>query len=132
MDPTLINTIIQAFTLNQRNVTCQFRKEYGLYRTHLEILTLANTVVCFNAYEVHKRYKEMNMQQIRVGIRKMVHEGYIELVGYGKRNSPSIYMITFKGKQLVDDYNLYWVRTFYPDYCQSSPPISSSISNPGS
>jgi hypothetical protein len=110
MDATHINTFIQTFVLNQRSITCQFRKAYGLFRTDLEILVFANSVHCFNTYEVHIGFREMNMQQIRTGIKKLAIGGYIELIGHGKRNSPSVYMITRKGKCLLDDYSQYWIN----------------------
>lgn len=111
MDTALIKSFVSSFTLNQRTVACLFRKDFGLNRTHVEILAFAKTVVCFNAYELHKRYIEMNMQQIRVGIRKMAQEGSIELISAGVKGKPSVYMITNKGKRLLDDYSQYWLRT---------------------
>lgn len=112
MELSSINNIIQSFTLNQRAVSCHFRKDHGLNRTHVEILTFANSVVCFNAYELHKRYPEINMQQIRLGIRKIVSERFIELISSGVKGKPAVYMITSKGRHMLKEYVQYWQRTF--------------------
>lgn len=110
MDP-LIN-YLKDFILNQRSINSTFRKVTGLHRTHLEILTFANIVVSFNPYQVQQRFVEMNLQQVRLGIRKLISIGAIELWSPGSRNKPSVYMINKHGKQLLIKYCDLWMSKY--------------------
>lgn len=87
--------------LKQRSINSEFRKATGINRTHLEILTFADTVTCFNPYQVQVNYPEMNLQQVRLGIRKLSSLGDIELIRGGIKNMPAVYMIA--GRKLKPD-----------------------------
>lgn len=112
MDISEIYSAIRYFTLNQRSISYQFRKTNGLNKTDVEILTFANTTTCFNPYVVQKHFEQMNLQQVRLSIRKLAYRGAIEIVGTGKRGHAAIYMITAKGSALLADYNQYWLVNF--------------------
>ena len=57
---------VRQFILNQRRVNFHFRNEKGLNRSDMEVLMYANTVVCFNAYDVQLYFEQINLQQIRL------------------------------------------------------------------
>ena len=115
MDQVLINSVIRDVTLNQRDVIYQFKKDNGINLTHIEILSFANIHTCFNPYNVQQFYKQMNLQQVRSGIKKLAYMGAIELVGRGKRGNAAIYMITKKGLKLLEDYSQSWLTKICPD-----------------
>ncbi len=104
-----INPSVNDFILNQRKINSMFRKETGLYRTHLEILSYANTIISFNAYNVQQQFVEMNLQQVRLGIRKLVSVGALEVLFSGARNRPAVYLISYKGKRLLNTYSQAWL-----------------------
>jgi hypothetical protein len=115
MDQALIFSVIKAVTLNQRQVNYQFKKDNDLNLSHIEILSFANINTCFNPYKVQQFYKQMNLQQVRSGIKKLAYIGAIELIGRGKKGHPAIYMITKKGSKLLEDYGQSWLTKICPD-----------------
>lgn len=108
MDTFVVNALLKAITLKQRSVNYLFRKREGISKYQLEILTFADTVVCFNPYEVQKWFKEMNIQQVRLGVRSLIDKGAIELISPGIKNKPATYMLTKRGKLLLENYQSYW------------------------
>ncbi|AMR33685.1 hypothetical protein A0256_20745 [Mucilaginibacter sp. PAMC 26640] len=115
MDKATVDLFVKCFTLNQRNVNYLFRKEIGLNKTHIEILAFAATLISFNPYNVQKQFVQMNLQQVRQGIRKLVDVGAIELWHVGKRNKPAVYLINNKGRQLLESYIKAWLPVIRPD-----------------
>jgi predicted transcriptional regulator len=115
MDKALIFSIIRAVTLNQRRVNYQFKKDNDLNPSHIEILSFANLNTCFNPYNVQQFYKQMNLQQVRSGIKKLACMGAIELIGRGKKGNPAIYMISNKGLKLLEDYGQSMINKICPD-----------------
>lgn len=115
MDEFTITAMIKAITLNQRNIYCQFKKETGVNKSCVEVLTLANTTTTFNPYEAQMRFGSMNLQQIRLSIRYLNDIGAIELIRPGLKNKPAVYMITGKGKLLLQEYNNVWIGKFNND-----------------
>lgn len=115
MDKLLISSLIRTVTLNQRKVNYQFKKDNDLNQSHIEILSFANINTCFNPYNVQQYFKQMNLQQVRLGIKKLAYIGAIELIGYGKKGSPAIYMITKKGLELLENYRQTWLTKLCPN-----------------
>ena len=113
LDPYSIDPALNAFILNQRKINSLFRKEMGINRTHIEILAFANTAISFNPYQVQRQFGEMNLQQVRLGIRKLNSIGAIELWLAGARNKPAVYMITKRGRELLKTYNQSWLDRMY-------------------
>jgi hypothetical protein len=109
MDKATVSVIIKFITLNQRNINYLFRKENGLNKTHVEILALANALTCVNPYEVQKQFMQMNIQQVRLGIKKLSLMGALELMRPGIKNKPAVYMITTNGRELLDSYTQSWL-----------------------
>lgn len=114
IDKFTVNAIIQAFTLRQRNVNYLFRKETSVNKSHLEILTFSNTVACFNPYQVQQYFKQMNLQQVRLAIKKLVQINAVELFSRGIKNKPAVYIITNRGKELLSVYNQIWHNNVIP------------------
>ena len=104
-----ITGYLNIFILNQRKVNSQFRKETGLNRTNLEILSFANSVISFNPYQVQQKFNEMNLQQVRLGIRKLVTIGALEILLSGARNKPAVYLISKLGKEILVSYTQSWL-----------------------
>lgn len=115
MDKASITSLMRAVTLNQRRVNYQFKKDNGINLSHIEILSFASINDCFNPYNVHQFYKQMNLQQVRSGIQKLAHMGAIELIGRGKKGNPAIYMISKKGLKLLEDYGQSMITKIFPD-----------------
>ncbi len=120
MDTCEIKAVIREIMLNQRNINCLFNKENGVNKYDLEILAFANAayvnnVPCFSLYKVHKRYNEMNIQQVRRGVNKLVKMGAIERMGQGIKGNPVAYIISGEGKKLIDGYYEFWIKKFYPE-----------------
>jgi len=103
-----VHSFLNDFILNEWRVNNAFRKETGLHRTHLEILSFAYSVISFNPCNVQQQFVEMNIQQVRLGIRKLVSIGAVEMWCAGTRNRPATYVINNKGRQLLNDYAQLW------------------------
>lgn len=108
--------LIRQFTLNQRSINCRFRKSNGINRTDIEILMFASTLTCFNAYEAQKYFIQMNLQQVRLAIRKLVKLGAIEIWSTGGRSKPSVYIIGYKGRKLLNIYGELWLTEIASDH----------------
>jgi len=108
MEQVILSNILRSFTLNQRNINSQFRKETGLNTSNIELLTYANSITLFNPYEVQQYFKQMNLQQVRLSIRRLANIGAVEIVGRGKRGNAAVYMITKKGVELLNAYANCW------------------------
>lgn len=99
MDSFLTQALIKTVTLNQRDINCRFKKETGINKTCIEILTFASTVLMFNPYIVQRKFNSMNLQQVRLGIKYLRNIAAVELIKYGYKNKPAVYMITEKGEK---------------------------------
>jgi predicted transcriptional regulator len=108
VDTFVVNALLRAITLRQRNVNSQFTRDSGISKSQIEILMFADTLICFNPYQVQKWFKQMNIQQVRLGIRSLASQRAIELITPGIKNKPATYMITKKGKQLLENYQSHW------------------------
>jgi hypothetical protein len=118
VDNSEIKAVIRDIILNQRKINFRFSKENGVNKSDLEILAFANAAYlenapCFSLYKVHRGYIEMNIQQVRRGVKKLVQMGAIERMGEGKKGDPAGYIISKQGTKLIEDYYQSWLKTFY-------------------
>ncbi|GAB2984051.1 hypothetical protein GCM10027049_22020 [Mucilaginibacter puniceus] len=74
-------------------------------RSHLEILPFADQVISFNPYEARKRFKQMNLQQVRISIKRLVD---IERLNAGAKNKPAVYIINNRGRDILDRCYQVW------------------------
>lgn len=114
MEASSVNSLIKLILLHQRIVNYQFKLETGLNRSHLEILAFADEVVSFNAYEAQKRFKQMNLQQVRITIKNLVDIKAIERLNVGVKNGPAVYIINKKGKKTLDNFYQSWYNIVTP------------------
>jgi len=101
--------------LNQRHVYYLFRLKTGINKSQLEILVFANSIVSFNAYQIQMHFKQMNLQQVRTSIKKLVDISAIERLNPGAKNKPATYIINNYGKFLLSDYYELWYAFVMPN-----------------
>lgn len=98
-------------TLIQRNILYKFRKSTGINRSGVEVMAFASIHLVFNIYEILKYYREMNVQQLRSTVNRLITLQVLEKVGGGVKGKPNAYMLSFLGKKLIEDYLELWIKS---------------------
>jgi len=104
--------LMNKIVIHQRCIYHEFKSHTGLNRSDIEILVYASNNLLFNAYQVHKHFSIMNMQQARLTIKKLTGLKVLEVFSRGKKSQPVIYCITGKGKDLIQTFNQLWFELF--------------------
>lgn len=110
MDQFDIRALITQITLNQREVTYAFRKATAISRSELELLVFAQSELTFTIYQAQKRFSVMNIQQVRLGVRKLALLNAIEQINAGTKARPAVYMIRDTGHELLRLYFELWSK----------------------
>jgi len=77
-------------------------------KTDIEIMTYAMRHEIFTAYEVSTFLNQMNVQQLRRTLQKLTDFSILEVIRSGTKNKPALYMLTYKGEQVLDEYSEMW------------------------
>ena len=94
--------------INQRRLQAEFRKLTGLNRSDLELIAFASQKDLFTAYQVYNYFINMNIQQARSSIRKLVKQQIFELLHAGSRGNVAIYCLSISGKKKLAAYIQLW------------------------
>lgn len=89
---------------NQRSAQSQFKMLTGLNRSDVELIAYASQQLMFTAYEAHRHFASMNIQQARRTISKLVNQQALELLRQGSQGKAAIYCLTMHGKTLLTKY----------------------------
>lgn len=95
-------------TIVQRNVIYDFRKQTGINRSGIEIMAYASNQLIFTIYDLLISYRQMNVQQLRKAVKRLVVLDVLECVGTGTKGKAKVYMLSPKGKRLVENYISLW------------------------
>jgi hypothetical protein len=94
---------------NQRRVQGEFRKLTGLNRSDLEIMAFASQIDLFTAYQVYNHFVNLNIQQARKAIQKLVKHEVFEILNSGSRGKAAIYCLSVSGKRKLEAYTQLWI-----------------------
>jgi hypothetical protein len=100
------------FTLAQRSIICEFRKQTGINRSGVEIMAFASNQLIFTIYDLLKSYNQMNVQQLRKCVKRLVALNMLECVGTGKRGKAQVYMLSLHGVDCFENYVSLWAARF--------------------
>lgn len=86
----------------------ELRKNTGITKTGLEILSFASYNPIFTAYQATVFFRQANVQHIRNSIKHLVDLKMLELIGQGYKNKPNVYALTIQGEKILNDYLSKW------------------------
>jgi DNA-binding PadR family transcriptional regulator len=96
------------FILYSKRAYYSYNKEYGLNKSDLEVMAYATRHKIFNTYEAWTFFNQMNVQQLRRTIQKLVNLMILEIIRPGSKSKPALYILTEKGEEQILRYIEMW------------------------
>jgi hypothetical protein len=95
---------IFQFTLAQRQVVYEYRKQHNLNRADIELMCFALKNGLFTTYYARKVFPNTNPQQTIKQIKKLVDLKVLYLIPKLLKAKSSLYSLSIRGEGLLNEY----------------------------
>lgn len=95
---------IYEFTLAQRQVLYEYRKQSNLNRADIELMCFALKNFTFTIYQARRLFPNTNPQQTVRQIKKLVGLTVLQKIPCVNSGKPQLYILSENGKNLLNQY----------------------------